>query len=152
MLKGAVDLMPSDEYFRGDQRAGITAPDPSKQCELHEHVVRTRGRKTGYTSVSLDKHAIEIFGECFYRLNQERAIEDGHRFVEHASLIDTLRRTALEGEKAERLTAVQALRYAKMRKEGIVCWMFNCSGVERKDLITWAGRKVQDYFDRCQHG
>jgi hypothetical protein len=66
--------------------------------------------------------------------------------VEHEILLAELQRVANEEEKAERQRAIQALRYARQRKEGLVKWNFDTSGVERKDLIGWAQGKVQAYF------
>lgn len=43
------------DYFRGDQKGGVTAPDLSKQCEYADHVVNARGKKTAFTSISLDR-------------------------------------------------------------------------------------------------
>jgi hypothetical protein len=37
----------------------------------------------------------------------------------------------------------------RLRKEGLIVWKFNYEGVERKELITWAHQKVQEYFQRC---
>jgi hypothetical protein len=54
-----------------------------------------------------------------------------------------------EGEKEERLKAIHALRYARMRREGLVDWQFDISRVERKELISWAHRQIQKYFVRC---
>ncbi len=72
----------------------------------------------------------------------------GHQLVEHEPLLDELRKVVREGEKAERLRAVQALRYATRRKEGLVEWSFDTGGVARKDLIKWAQGKVHIYFTR----
>jgi hypothetical protein len=137
------------DYYRGDQRAGITAPDLAKQCEFSEHIVRARGKRSRYTSVSLDRHAIERFGECEYVLLRDQLDRDKHTLIEHAELIRRLERAAREREKGERLTAVQALRYARPRREGLILWNFKVDGVERKNLITWAFEKIQAYFRRC---
>ncbi len=57
--------------------------------------------------------------------------------VEHESLIEELRRVSRDQEKAERIRAIQALRYATRRKEGLVHWSFDTAGVPRKGLIAW---------------
>jgi hypothetical protein len=110
--------------------------------------VHARGKRTQYTSVSLDLTRIHDFGDTDYKLERELAARDGHGLVEQEALIAELRRLVREGEKEERLRAVQALRYATRRKEGLVNWSFNTTGVARKDLITWAENKVQAYFNR----
>ena len=79
--------MAGEDYYRGDQRAGITAPDLSNRCEFAEHIVRARGKRTAYTSVSLDKNAIEVFGECQYVLLRDPLDKDKHGLVEHAELV-----------------------------------------------------------------
>jgi hypothetical protein len=137
------------DYYRGDQRAGITAPDPANQCEVSEHIVRARGKRSRYTSVSLDRHAIERFGECDYLLLRDLLDRDKHTLMEHVELMRHLAEAARENEKGERLTAIQGLRYARLRKEGLVIWNFNIDGIERKSLITWAYAKVQEYFKIC---
>ena len=141
--------MAGEDYYRGDQCAGITAPDLSKQCEFSEHIVRARGKRTAYTSVSLDRHAIAGFGECEYLLLRDLLEEDQHRLVEHTELIANLALAARVGDKGVRATAVQALRYARLRREGLVTWAFNTDGIERKNLIAWSYDKVQQYFRRC---
>lgn len=137
------------EYYRGDQRTGITAPDLANQCEVSEHIVRARGKRTAYTSVSLDKHAIDRFGECDYLLLRAPIDRDKHTLMEHTELLRHLEQTARDRDKGERLTAIQALRYARLRKEGLIVWSFKIEGVERKNLITWAYTKVQEYFQKC---
>lgn len=136
------------EYFRRDQASGISPPDLSKDCTFAEHIVHARGKRTRYTSISLDLTKIRDFGDADYKLDREPTTQDGHAVVEHEALIAELRRVVREGEKDDRLRATQALRYALRRKEGLVNWSFNTAGVARKDLISWAQRKVQVYFTR----
>jgi hypothetical protein len=138
----------SREYFRRDQRRGVSPPDLSKDCTFAEHVVHARGKRTRFTSVSLDLTKIRDFGDTNYRLERQKLLDDQHTLVEHEILIDELRRVIREGEKAERLRAVQALRYATKRKEGLVDWSFDFSRVARKDLISWAESQVRPYFTR----
>lgn len=138
----------SRPYFRRDQREGISPPDLSKRCTYAEHIVHARGKRTQLTSVSLDLAKLRDFGEAAYRLKREETEDDGHGIVEHESLIAELQRVVRDEQKAERSRAIQALRYAKMRLEGLIEWRFDASGVERKDLINWARGKVQPYFTR----
>ncbi len=133
-------------YFRRDQSDGITAPDLTKTCSYAEHIVKSRGKKTQYTSVSANLVKIRIFGDTNYQMDRDKAAMDGHGLVEHATLMQALRKEAHEGEKEVRLHAVSALRYATMRCEGLVVWGFDISGVARKDVITWAHERVQAYF------
>lgn len=141
--------MTVQDYYRGDQQNGITAPDLSKRCEFAEHIVRARGKRTAYTSVSLDRRAIARFGECQYVLLRDLLSANRHTLVEYAQLIGRLEHVARNGEKAERLMALQALRYSRMRKEGLVCWNFSFHRVERKNLINWAAQKIARYFKKC---
>lgn len=78
----------------------------------------------------------------------DKVDEDGHSVVEHEDLLQALTEAASNEEKAERLKAIQALRHARLRKEGLADWKFDISGVARKDVITWAYRAVQGYFRR----
>jgi hypothetical protein len=141
-------LVPVRDYFRRDQRDGISPPDLSKECTFAEHIVHARGKRTRYTSVSLDLGRIKDFGETSYRLDRPRVSDDKHVLVEHELLIGELRRVILEEEKAARLRAVQALRYATMRKEGLVNWSLDTSKIERKHLLNWTKARIQVYFTR----
>jgi hypothetical protein len=137
---------PSRPYFRRDQRDGVSPPDPSKVCTYAQHIVHARGKRTQFTSVSLDLAKIRDFGDTNYRLRREEAEAEGHEIVEHESLLGHLQRAVRDEQKAERLRAIQAIRYARQRMEGLVAWNFNISGVERKDLIDWARGRIQKYF------
>ncbi len=112
--------------------------------------MHARGKRTRYTSVSLDLAKIKDFGDADYQLERQKLLDDQHALVEHESLLEELRRVIREGEKAERLRAVQALRYASKRKEGLVNWSFDIRRVARKDLLTWAQTRVQPYFARLR--
>ena len=136
------------DYFRRDQTDGVTAPDLSKDCSYAEHIVCARGRRTQLTSVSLDPQKINDFGPVLYRTLRPDIEGDGHAIVEHAELLQQLCAAAESGVKEERARALQAQRYAKRRREGLVKWNFQLGGVDRKDLIAWAFRKVQKYFGR----
>ena len=135
-------------YYRRDQRDGITAPDLTKPCTYAEHVVHARGRRTAYTSVSLEAQKIERFGPSLYELRREELDRSPHELVEHDTLIEVLRQIATTGEKAERARALQAQRYARSSREGLVAWKFDVAGVDRKDLISWARRQIQPFFQK----
>jgi hypothetical protein len=62
--------------------------------------------------------------------------------------MDALRDQANQTDKHAKLKAVQALRYARRRLEGLIDWSFDVKGVERKNLINWATAKVQPYFTK----
>jgi hypothetical protein len=147
-LSKAAQVPQPPDYFRGDQAAGTTAPDLSKDCTFAEHIVHARGKRTQFTSVSLDRTKIKDFGEVTYLYLRSGGAADGHSLVEHAALMAELRRVVHHEVKDERLRAIQALRYADRCKEGLVAWQFDISAVERKDLISWAYHKVQQYFRR----
>jgi hypothetical protein len=138
----------AQDYFRGDQDAGISAPNLLKPCDYADHIVNARGKKTAFTSVSIDRQAITIFGERHYVLLQEELIANGHGLIEHEALIGDLRNAAANGEKEQRTKAIAALRYARKRKEGLVNWAFDISRVPPKDIITWAFRQVQPFFKK----
>jgi hypothetical protein len=134
------------EYFRRDQKTGISPPDLSKTCTYAEHVVHARGKRTQFTSITLDPTKCRDFGDVTYRLKRPHVDNDGHRVVEHAHLIDALRQSARESEKAERQRSLVALQYATRRLEGVVDWRFDVSSVERKDVIAFALAHVAAYF------
>jgi hypothetical protein len=144
----APEIAPGQDYFRRDQKVGVSAPDLSKNVTFAEHIVHARGKRTQFTSVSLDLSRIKDFGDADYRLRIGETKSDGHGLVEHESLLEELKRTANVQEKAERQRAIQALRYARSRKEGLVNWNFDIGGVDRKNLINWAYGRVQVYFVR----
>ena len=133
-------------YFRRDQGDGISPPDLSKTYSYAEHIVHARGKRSQFTSISLDLAKIRDFGDTNYRLKREETEQDGHIIIEHENLITELRRVVSEQDKAERYRAVQAIRYATRRMEGLVTWTFNTNGVAGKDLINWAAQRVRPYF------
>jgi hypothetical protein len=137
-----------EDYYRRDQKDGVSPPDLAKECTYAEHIVHARGKRTQYTSVSLDLSRICDFGDCNYKLNRAALTTDGHVLVEHSVLLTELRRVVREAEKDERLRAARALQYAQRRKEGLVHWRFDSTGVARKDLFGWAKGKVAPYFTR----
>ena len=136
------------DYFRRDQKDGISPPDLSRECTYAEHIVHARGKRTQFTSVSLDLKTIRDFGDADFKLKQELTQSDGHELVVHEALICELRRVVRDGDRADRLRALQALRYATRRREGLVAWRFATAGIPRKDLISWAQAQVQKYFSR----
>ncbi len=100
----------SRPYFRRDQRDGISPPDLSKECTFAEHIVHARGKRTQYTSVSLDPNKIKDFGDTTYRLKRQQTEADKHIVteadkhivIEHDSLLTELQRTIREQDKADR--------------------------------------------------
>ena len=135
-------------YFRGDNSSGITGPNLSKSVEYADHIVKARGKRTQYTSVSKEPGKIRDFGDQLYELKCDKVAADSHILVNHDELMGALREQARNHDKAAKQKAVQALRYAKKRLEGLVDWKFDTSGVEPKKLLTWATQKVQPYFDK----
>jgi hypothetical protein len=69
--------------------------------------------------------------------------------VEHEDLIQRLRDEACHEDKAARLRAVRALQYAKRRREGLVEWKFDISGIERKNVIEWTRQHIQGFFEKA---
>lgn len=134
------------DYFRRDQSKGITPPELSKDCTFAEHIVRARGKRTRYTSMSLDKEKITDFGPTLYAADCAKIDANGHTIIGHSALMDALRTAALTGEKEERVRAVQAQRYAYKRKEALVQWSFDFTRIERKDLFTWTVGQVRPFF------
>jgi len=135
-------------YFRRDQKDGISPPDLTKESSYADHIVHARGKRTRFTSLTLDLAKCRDFGECAYELQREATEADRHQVVEHEQLLAELERTITHGEKDDRLKAIHALRYARIRKEGLVDWRFDLSRVERKEVISWAHRRIQKYFAR----
>ena len=136
------------DYYRGDQKTGVSAPDLSKNVGFADHIVKARGKKTQYTSVSSDPEKITIFGESLYHLRRDQIAANEHVLVEHDQLISALQEEARNSDKGTRLKAVLAQRYARMRREGLVVWKCDVSRVDKKDLITWMYRYIQVYFER----
>lgn len=135
-------------YYRRDEKDGITPPDLGKESTIVEHIVHARGKRSSFTSVSLDRSKITDFGPQLYRLDAPQLIGDEHQLIEHRSLLESLREIISASSKAEKAQALQAQRYAVRRKEGLIKWTFNTGSIERKDLIQWAFNHVQKYFSR----
>ncbi|MBB2165170.1 hypothetical protein HLH26_11610 [Gluconacetobacter sp. 1b LMG 1731] len=136
------------EYFRGDEKSGITAPNLANICCYVDHIVKARGRKTQYTSVSLAPNSIQIFGEVMYRLLRTQAESDGHDVVEHHNLITDIQNTIKKSVKADKIKAARALQYAQKRKEGLVVWNFKLKNLKSKWIIRYAHIRIQKYFDK----
>lgn len=136
-------------YYRRDQEHGLTAPDLSMDCAYAEHVVRARGKRTRFTSVSLDKAKIDDFGPALYLALRSVIAQDGHAIVEHHDLMAALRSSAAALDKAERATALRAVRYATRRKEGLIDWKFDFRRIEKKNLISFGFAAVQKYFKKA---
>ncbi|MCG3178251.1 MAG: hypothetical protein BIFFINMI_00577 [Phycisphaerae bacterium] len=134
------------DYYRRDQKGGVTAPDLAKDCTYAQHVVRARGKRTRFTSVTLAPDRCRDFGVATYHLLRPKVDDDGHRVVEHEALMKALRETARKETKDEKARAIQALRYARRRAEGLVDWRLDISRVERKNLIAFAEGKITGYF------
>jgi hypothetical protein len=96
--------------------------------------------------VSLDQDKIDGFGPTLYKVLREKLGMAGHALIEHSTLIDHLRQLASTSQKADRARAVQALWYARRRREALVEWKFTISGIDRKLLINWAYAQVQEFF------
>jgi hypothetical protein len=139
-----------DDYYRRDRESGVTAPDLSKLCTYAEHIVRARGKRTKYTSLSLDPDKIDDFGPALYRALRAKIGAGGHTLIEHRELMQNLSEAVLHGDKLERRRALQAQRYAIRRREGLVDWSFDIAGVERKELITWTFGQVQRFFRKVR--
>lgn len=132
-------------YFRGDQASGITGPNLAKTCTFAEHICRARGKRTQFTSVSLDPNKIRDFGDVIYRLKRPQIDSDGHETIEHETLLAELRKSIQESVKADRQQGILALRRARLRREGLIRWQFKIPS-NASDLITWAEERVQQYF------
>ncbi len=140
-------MCPQD-YFRRDQESGVSAPNPLNVCEPWEHIVKARGKRTNYTSVSLDQNSIRVFGPQLYRLLYTDITSDGHNLMEHQLLVATLTNAARTGDSRTKDLAIRALRYARRRREGLVGWGIDVSGIERKNVITHTYTLIQQYFAR----
>lgn len=134
------------KYFRRDQKAGVTPPDLARGCTYAEHIVRARGKKSRFTSVSLDPAKIDDFGEVLYELKRPATDNAGHKVVEHGVLMKELQDVAKNGAKEARLRALQAVRYAGRRAEALVDWALDHSKVPQKDRFKWAAGKIAPYF------
>jgi hypothetical protein len=90
--------MPGAEYFRRDHQK-ITAPNLAAKCTYAEHIVRARGKRTAYTSVSLHPDAIRDFGNTLYQVKRPKLEDDGHALVQHGGLLAELRKAAAKESK-----------------------------------------------------
>ena len=136
------------EYFRGDASSGITPPNLLKECTFAEHIVRARGKRDKFTSVSLSPSSIRCFGDTLWQLKCKDCITAGHTLVEHPQLLSNLQEIIKSEVKADRARAIQALRYAKTRKEGLIDWQLGISSVDRKELENWTALQVRPFFSR----
>lgn len=136
------------DYYRRDNRKGISPPILTKSVTPAQHIVRTRGKRTQFSSVSLDPDSVREFGNTLYRLKRDKLETDKHKLIEHTALIADLKRIAQSGVREDRALALHALRYALRRKEGLVEWAFKIDGIDRKRLANWTLQQVNQYFSR----
>ena len=108
-----------------------------------------RGKRTQFTSVSESDDAIKHFSGELYRCSQTQITGDGHTFVEHSSLVDSLREEILRSRRGDKIKAERALQYATRAREALIDWQFDFRRVLRKDRITRCGTQIQPYFTRC---
>lgn len=135
-------------YYRGDQASGVTGPNLAQTCTFAEHICRARGKRTQFTSISLDPTKVRDFGDVTYRLKRLEADAGGHETIEHETLLGELRAAVQQSVKGARSQAIQALRRARLRKEGLVRWRFNISSLPMATLIAWAEERVQYFFEK----
>lgn len=140
-------MTPPSEYFRRDQADGITPPNLSDESTFAEHIVHARGKRTRFTSLSLDPTLIVEFGPQLWRLLHPKLAGDGHGVVDHDTLVRGLRDEARSAsDPVTQDLAARALPRAIRRRESIVSWSFDVSRVARKDLSEWARPRVRPYF------
>lgn len=135
-------------YYRRDQQDGVTAPDLTRTGSYAEHIVRARGKRTQFTSVSLSPIKIRRFGPTLYRVRREALQADSHELVEHHQVMSELRRVARQADKSDRARALQAIRYADSAEEGLIDWRFDTPRVDRQELLTWAWGEIQRCFSK----
>jgi hypothetical protein len=135
------------EYFRRDQPDGITPPNLSDQSSFAEHIVHARGKRTRFTSLSLDPALIVDFGPQLWRLLHPKLESEGHQVVDHDTLVRTLRDEARSAsDPVAQDLAARALPRAIRRREAMVSWSFDVARVSRKELSEWARPHVRSYF------
>ncbi|HEU4410440.1 MAG TPA: hypothetical protein VFS43_34615 [Polyangiaceae bacterium] len=140
---------PTPEYYRGDQADGITPPNLADTSTYAQHIVHARGKRTRYTSISTDPASITDFGTQLWRVLRPKLDEENHSIEHHDALLRVLLDQAhTAADKAARQIAREAHRRAQRRREALICWNFDVSGVARKDLQAWAQRHVRPYFAR----
>jgi hypothetical protein len=138
------------EYFRRDQTDGITPPNLTDESTYAEHIVHARGKRTRYTSLSIDPATIVEFGPQLWRLLQPKIQDGGHGVLGHDDLVTTLRaETRSSPDPAARELASRALPRTLRRREALVLWRFDVSRVPRKELSEWARPHVRPYFARA---
>lgn len=141
---------PTPEYYRGDEANNITPPDLADQSSYAEHIVKARGKRSRFTSISTDPTSIRDFGTQLWRALQPALSAGGHDIEPHNALLQTLLNQAhTDPDKSTRQLARKAHGRAQKRREALICWHFNVSGVERKALQAWAQRHVQPYFAKA---
>jgi hypothetical protein len=135
------------EHFRRDQEDGITPPNPVDRSSYAEHIVRARGKRTRFTSLSIDPGAIVDFGPQLWRLIEPLLHADGHGLVNHDVLLRTLRNEARSAtDPIAQDLAARAIPRAVRRREALVAWTFDISRITAKMHAEWARPHVRAYF------
>ena len=83
--------------------------------------------------------------------NGRSSAADGHELVEHR-VVDSVNsdESFAMRRKPNVIRAIQALRYATRRKEGLVNWSFDITWVSRKDLSDLGQNASSTYFTRLR--
>lgn len=143
-------IAPTPGYYRRDQADGVTPPNlADEESTYAEHIVHARGKRTRFTSLSDDPSTIADFGPQLWRLRQLELRDGGHRVEHHDALIQALRVQTGDARPDVRQLARKALQRAQKRREALVIWCFNISGVAPKALPEWARPHVRPYFARA---
>jgi len=138
------------DFFRRDQEDGITPPNLADRSSYAEHIVHARGKRTRFTSLSIDPATIVEFGPQLWSLRQPDIYEGGHGVMGHEALLTALREaTRASPDPVAREIASRALPRATQRREALVTWKFDVSRVPRKELSEWARPHVRPYFSRA---
>jgi hypothetical protein len=140
------------EHYRRDQVDGISPPNLDDVSSYAEHIVHRRGKRTKFTSVSIDPSCIgRDWGDQLWRLNEPMLPPDGHVLIHHEELIAHLRHESVAGLDEARELAMRAVERARKRKEALVDWRgFELSRVERKERLAWAAIHVRPYFSKVE--
>lgn len=133
------------QHYRGDQDKGITAPNLGLDVTFAEHVVKARGRKSNYTSVSENRAAAQIFGKV-YTLDEIGLRNDGHQLFCSISIQKSLQDTIKSGGPQAQLALRAVPRVAK-NSECLIKWDFKIpSKFTGGSLISWTYNTIQKYF------
>lgn len=128
----------SDPLFRGDEKAGVTAPDPKSKTRIVPHILYLggKGRETPYSSTSESREVAQVFAGSVGQVWKTRVSAAQTRGAKHLPRKQLLQDLRGKGKGKAKWTdaweVAQAAAYVQLWSEHLLDW----SGVSSSDITS----------------